>query len=235
MGKIFIKYGETLKLRKLYHNILSPVCRKIRVAMAEKGLSFDLIHEELASKRSEFLEINPAGDVPVLVEDNGFAIPDHFVLCEYLEEKYPEPPLLGRNISEKVEVRRLSRWFDEKFSREVSSPLLIEKVIKTLKCGGAPNSVIIRTAKARLRNHLEYVEWLVLRRNWLAGEAFSYADISAATQLSVIDYLGDVPWDKYPDAHDWYARIKSRPCFRSILHDKILGINPPIYYADLDF
>ena len=227
--------GGTLKVRKLYHNVLSPVCRKIRIAMAEKGLAFDLIPEDFSSKRPEFLEMNPAGDIPVLLEEDGIVVPDHSVICEYLEEKYPEPTLLGLNTAERIEVRRLTRWFDEKFSREVTSPLLIEKVIKSLKCGGAPNSVVIRLAKAKLRKHLEYIEWLVVRRNWLAGDIFSYADIAAAAQLSIIDYLGDVTWDKFPDARDWYARIKSRPCFRSILHDKILGISPPLYYSDLDF
>ena len=222
-------------MRKLYQHILSPVCRKVRIALAEKGLQCDLVSEDLGSKRQSFLEINPSGDIPVLIETDGKTIPEHSVICEYLEEAYPEPSLLGTEIWQRVEIRRLTRWFDEKFAREVTSGLLIEKVIKSLRCAGAPNSVTIRSSKAFLREHLQYLEWLIVRRKWLAGEIFSYADIAAAAELSVIDYLGDVPWDKFPDAKDWYMRIKSRPSFRNLLQDRQTGIIPPPYYSELDF
>ncbi len=222
-------------MRKLYHHILSPFCRKVRISLAEKGLQCDLISEDLSSRNPAFLTINPSGEIPVLIEGEGNTIPEHNVICEYLEEAYPDPSLLGKDLNDRVEVRRLTRWFDEKFAREVTSGLLIEKVIKSLRYSGTPNSVTIRTSKAFLREHLQYLEWLIVRRRWLAGDIFSYADISAASQISVIDYLGDVPWDKFPDAKDWYMRIKSRPSFRSILHDRQTGIIPPPYYSELDF
>ena len=71
--------------------------------------------------------------------------------------------------------------------------------------------------------------------NWLAGDDFSLADIAAAAHISCVDYLGDVPWSDYPGAHDWYARVKSRPSFRPLLADHIPGLPPPKHYADLDF
>jgi glutathione S-transferase len=63
----------------------------------------------------------------------------------------------------------------------------------------------------------------------------SLADVAAAAHLSCIDYIGDVPWEAYELAKNWYARIKSRPSFRSILADHIAGMPPPKHYADLDF
>ena len=82
---------------------------------------------------------------------------------------------------------------------------------------------------------MEYVDWLAERNNYLAGDAFSVADIAAAAQISVIDYLGDISWNKYPNAKIWYAKIKSRPSFKDILKDSIKGILPSRHYADLDF
>ena len=79
------------------------------------------------------------------------------------------------------------------------------------------------------------IAWLTERRNWLAGDDFSLADIAAASHISCLDYLGDIPWADHPGAHDWYARVKSRPSFRPLLADHIPGLPPPKHYADLDF
>jgi glutathione S-transferase len=76
---------------------------------------------------------------------------------------------------------------------------------------------------------------LTERRSWLAGDQFSLADIAAASHISAIDYLGDVPWEDHPIAKTWYMRIKSRPSFRPILADHVPGVAPPKYYALLDF
>ncbi|MEQ9200675.1 MAG: glutathione S-transferase family protein, partial [Rhodospirillales bacterium] len=93
----------------------------------------------------------------------------------------------------------------------------------------------IRAGLSNLHQHLEYITWLSARRRWLGGDAFSIADIAAATQLSCVDYLGDVPWSDYPEAKNWYARVKSRPSFRPLLSDLIPGLPPPAHYTDLDF
>ena len=93
----------------------------------------------------------------------------------------------------------------------------------------------IRAGKANIRIHLDYISWLGDRRNWLAGDDFSLADIAAAAQISAIDYLGDVAWEQHREAAEWYARVKSRPSFRQILADTWPGTQPPAHYADLDF
>ena len=84
----------------------------------------------------------------------------------------------------------------------------------------------MRAGLANIHLHLEYIAYLFERRNWLAGEALSLADIAAAAQLSVLDYLGDVPWDRHPGAKLWYSRIKSRPSFRPLLADRLPGLKP---------
>ncbi|RDD61517.1 glutathione S-transferase family protein [Ferruginivarius sediminum] len=222
-------------MRVLYHLPLHPGCRKIRVLMREKKLDFELKAEQVWERREGFLRLNPAGEVPVLVEDGGAVIPDAGVIAEYLEETCPEPTLLGHDPMERAEVRRLALWFDAKFNREVTINLVDEKILKRFMKLGHPDSQAIRAGHANIHYHLDYIAWLCDRRTWLAGDDFSMADIAAAAQLSCVDYVGDVPWEQHQGAKDWYARVKSRPSFRGILADQVPGLPPPSHYADLDF
>jgi len=222
-------------MRILYHHPLVPQARKARLALAEKRLDFTLEVEKPWERREDFLYLNPAGEVPVLVEADGTTIAHHQALAEYLEDAYPDVPLLGTTVGERAEVRRLVAWFDEKFEREVTELLLGEKLFKRLSGQGQPHAQAIRAGHANIHYHLDYVAWLADRRTWLAGDFFSLADIAAAAHLSAIDYLGDVPWEDHAEAKDFYARIKSRPSFRPLLADHIPGVPPPKHYADLDF
>jgi len=222
-------------MRTLYHLWLSPYSRKVRIALKEKGLEFELEVEKVWERRDAFLALNPAGQVPVLVEDDGTAIADSQAICEYLEEVYPERPLLSADPVVRAETRRLIAWFDQKFGREVTENLVDEKLTKRIMQAGQPNSSAIRAGQHNLHYHLAYVAYLTERRTWLAGDDFSLADIAAGAHLSCVDYIGDVPWADHPGAKDWYARIKSRPAFRPLLGDHIPGFPPPKHYADLDF
>ncbi len=222
-------------MRTLFHLPLDPGCRAIRILLGEKGLEFALKSEKIWERREEFLRLSPAGEVPVLVDEDGTSIVGAGVIAEYLDEAYPEPPLIGASPLDRAEVRRLAEWFGVKFRREVSANLLDEKVMKRFLGLGHPNASAIRAGHANIHHHLDYIAWLCDRRTWLAGDRFSLADIAAAAQLSAVDYLGDVPWEAHAGAKDWYARVKSRPSMRPILADLIPGITPPGHYADLDF
>ena len=222
-------------MRVLYHLWLSPDCRKVRVALLEKELDFELRAEYIWERRDEFLALNPAGDVPVLVEPDGSALSGSNAICEFLDEVHPDPPLIGRQALGRAEVRRLVHWFDGKFDSEVTENLVGEKMMKRLLGQGAPNSKAVRAGHANIHHHLDYIRYLTERRIWLAGDTFSLADITAAAHLSTIDYLGDVPWKEHEEAKDWYARVKSRPSFRALLEDNVPGAPPQRHYANLDF
>ena len=222
-------------MRVLYHLPVDPGSRKVRILLSEKNLEAELKSEKVWERRKGFLRLNPAGEVPVLVEEDGTTIPDHWVIAEYLEEAYPEPSLIGAVPLDRAETRRICNWFDHKFRREVTDNLVQEKIMKRFLGLGEPNSSAIRAGHANIHYHLEYIGWLTDRRCWLAGDDFSLADIAAASQISAVDYLGDVPWEDHEGAKDWYARVKSRPSLRPILADFIPGIVPPKHYADLDF
>ncbi len=222
-------------MRILHHLPLSPSARKVRLVLTEKRLPFELKVERVWERRTEFLEINPAGQVPVLVEDNGLVVPDSAVICEYLEEAYPDVPLLGRSFGERVETRRLLAWFDGKFASEVTRNLVGEKHMKRLMGRGEPDASALRAGYTNLKFHMSYLGWLAETRKWIAGPNLSLADFAAAAQLSSLDFVGDVDWTLSPSAKDWYARMKSRPCFRGLLADRVGGVTPPDHYADLDF
>jgi glutathione S-transferase len=101
--------------------------------------------------------------------------------------------------------------------------------------GGPPETDVLRAARNNIRYHMAYIGWLARSRDWLAGDQLTYADLAAAAHLSVVDYLGDVPWSENEAAKSWYVRVKSRPSFRPILAETLAGIPPSPTYADLDF
>jgi glutathione S-transferase len=222
-------------MRTLFHLWLHPFSRKVRIVLAEKGLEFDLKLEKTWERRTEFLALNPAGDVPVLVEPDGTVLSNSWVTCEYLEEVYPSVNLLGDDALQRAETRRLVSWFDVKFNREVTENLVGEKMMKRFLKLGEPHGPSIRAGHANIHYHLDYIGFLTEKRTWLAGDRFSLADIAAAAHISAVDYIGDVPWDEHMAARDWYARIKSRPSFRAILEDRIPGFVPAGSYENVDF
>jgi glutathione S-transferase len=227
----------------LFHHPLCPYSRYVRLILGEYGIGARLVEERFWERREEFLLLNPAGQTPVLVVDGEPAIPGAAIIAEFIEETRNadsgQDRLLPAQPGARVEVRRLASWFNDKFHAEVSGPLVTERVFKrhmTLEQGGGPpDTEAMRAARHNIRYHLAYIGWLVSTRDWLAGDRLSLADLAAAAHLSVADYLGDVPWNDDETAKNWYARVKSRPSFRSILADTLAGLPPSKSYADLDF
>ena len=219
----------------LLHLPLDPFSRKIRIVLGEKKITASLAVEPIWERRHEFLSINPAGTVPVFIEDDGTTISTSQAIAEYLEETSKEPALIFGTALQRAEIRRLCNWFDVKFNTEVTEYLLGEKLMKRFLGLGEPSSETIRAGYANIDTHLGYIEYLAEQRAWLAGENFSLADITAASHISCIDYLGDIAWEDYQQAKQWYARIKSRPSFRPLLQDLIPGTQPPAHYKNLDF
>ena len=222
-------------MRTLFHLWLHPFSRKVRLALAEKNLEFDLQIEKIWERRTEFLALNPAGDVPVLIEQDGTTLANSQVICEYLEEVYPENNLLGQDPAQRAETRRLASWFDVKFNREVTENLVGEKLMKQYLQMGEPHGPSIRAGHANIHYHLDYIGFLTEKRAWLAGDNFSLADIAAAAHLSAIDYIGDVPWEEHEAAREWYTKVKARESFKPLLEDRIPGFTPAGHYEDVDF
>ena len=129
----------------------------------------------------------------------------------------------------------MAGWFDQKLYDDVSRYLIEEWYWKRFISKASVNSATVRAALYNVRGHMDYIAYLTDRRRWLGGDYFSIADVSAAAQLSVIDYLGGIDWDSFPLAKDYYVRLKSRPSMRPILADRVDGLRPAAVYAKLDF
>ena len=218
----------------LIHHSVSPQSRKIRIMMAEKKMLFVLKEEEPWNLSADIRKLNPSGELPIFIFD-GNIIAGNYPITEYLEETYAESKLLLGDNRQRAEIRRLCDWFDAKFYNEVYRYIVQEKVYKRFRDGLSPDSRILKAGLNNLKFHMEYIEWLSERNNYLAGQEFSLADVTAAAHLSIIDYLGDISWDDYKNAKLWYSKIKSRPSFKDILSDTIKGIFPAKHYTNLDF
>lgn len=219
---------------RLYHVPLSPFCRKVRLSLAEKKIEAELVEERYWEKDADFLRRNPAGKIPVLRLD-GMLMAESAPICEYIEDTRPTPPLMPSGAEARLEVRRLVSWFDDKFHQEVTSKLLYERVNKKITGEGYPDSTNVKSGAKAIKYHIDYMSWLLDHRRWLAGDQMTLADFAAAAHFSCLDYISDVDWNRSAAVKDWYAKIKSRPAFRSILADQIAGFRPPSHYTDLDF
>lgn len=221
---------------QLYQYPLCPFSRKVRFALAEKAVPHELVREIPWERRDEFIDLNPAGQTPVLVASNGGAVLiDSSAICEYFEETVERTPLLGAGPIDRAETRRLVAWFDQKFYAEVGVLLLQERMYKRIVQRASPDATLLRQAGRSVEMHLDYIEYLLDHRRWLGGPTFGLADIAAAAHISVADYLNGVDWTGHGQAKQWYSAIKSRPTFRPMLAEKMEGLATPPHYDKLDF
>jgi glutathione S-transferase len=220
---------------QLYFFPLCPFSRKVRLALSEKGVGYELKREYPWDGSDAFYALNPAGRTPVL-RDPGKRVTliDSQAICEFFEETVDKAPLILGTAAGRAEIRRLTALFDESFFGDVTYPLLHEKMKKRLVLKQPPDSKALRNAMRLAHEHLEYIDWLINTRRWLAGAQMSLADFAAAAQISVADYLGGIDWSGHDEAHGWYRVMKSRPSFRPLLSEKMEGIPPPSHYADVN-
>jgi len=222
----------------LYHFPFDPGSRAARLALGEARIEAAEIVVRPWEPDCPVGGLNPSGMPPVLqTTEAGKAL----TLCEsaailgWIEDRQKAPLLLPTDPAERAEARRLTAWFERRFTDEVNAVLLHERMEKPLLRLGPPEARALRDGRAALRDHLAMLEELAASRDWLAGRRLSQADLVAAAHLSVLDYFGEISWKASPALKLWYMKIKSRPCFRPLLADKFQGLAPAPHYADLDF
>jgi glutathione S-transferase len=224
--------------RTLHHFTLDPFSRQVRLALGEKRLTFTEVIERYWERPEGLGALNPSGVPPVLVEIKGgerLVACENRAILEHIEERYPERPLLPADAQGRSEARRWQQWFDRKFDYEVNGLLLHEKMEKRLLGLGAPDLAALRKGREMLRAHFEVLEAALQAHDWLTAGGFGLGDIAASAHLSVIDYMGEAPWEDFRAVRTWYAKVKSRPSFRPLLADRQPGLPPAAHYDDLDF
>lgn len=220
---------------QLYQFPLCPFSRKIRLLMGEKNVAYELVREDPWAASDAFLNLNPAGRTPVLVDQGkGLTLADSRAIGEYLEETIDKAPMINGTSANRAEIRRLTALFDENFYHDVTAPLLLERMKKRIVYRLPPDSRALREAMKMAHGHLDYMDWLIDNRPWLAGSTMSMADLAAAAQISVADYLGGIDWKGHEQTRGWYAVFKSRPSFRPLLSERMDVIKPPAHYALVD-
>ncbi len=213
---------------QLFQFPLCPFSRKVRLLLGEKGVGYELVRESPWLRRDEFLDMNPAGEVPVMIDGTrpgslrSPPLIDSMAICEYFEETVDKAAMINGPAANRAEIRRLVAWFDNSFYRDVTGPLLYDA------------KVLREAMKAAIR-HLDYVDYLLDHRNWLAGATMSLADLAAAAQISVTDYLGGIDWASHEQTARWYRGLKSRPSFRPLLSERMEVLTPPAHYDNVDF
>lgn len=231
-------------MRVLFSQSLDPGSRAVRLALAEKGLAAKIVEARPGASASgplspELAAANPALTLPVLVDEalsgGEIAIAPESAIVEYLEETWRDPALLPATSAGRAEARRIARWFDTKFENEVNALILRRRIGDGLKARRWGEPEPMRECREALNWHLDYLNYLLERRAWLAGDRLTIADLFAAAHLSACDYIGLIPWAEFHDVRDWYARMKSRPSMRAVLADRIDGAEPPPHYANPDF
>lgn len=220
---------------QVYQFPLCPFSRKVRLLLGEKGIGYDVWRENPWERRDEFLALNPAGRTPVLHNpERGITLSDSRAICEYLEETVERHPMINGTAATRAEIRRLVALFDENLFGDVTAPLLHERMTKRIVLRQSPDSRALREAMRLAHEHLYYIDYLLDHRPWLAGATMSLADLAAAAQLSVADYLGGLDWNGHEQARAWYSVFKSRPSFRPLLAERMEVIQPPSHYADVN-
>ncbi len=222
---------------RLLQHRLDPASRLARLMFAEYGTEVTLEDIKPWTRDPAILELNPAATVPILIESGVPPIVGTLGVIHAIEDRYSPENVAGlfpSGAAERSEMWRLLEWVLIKLNDEVTRYILEEKIVKREQ-RGTPEPQVLRVAKANLAEHLLYFNWLFATRQWIAGPAMTLADFALAAHLSSLDYLGDVAWDTSVETRQWYARIKSRPAFRTLLSDRVAGMPAAAGYADLDF
>ena len=222
-------------MKTLYYYPLDAFGRIIRVYLNERSIEYQEVEDYPWDRKYRFSENHMFSDLPTLVENSNTILEGCYSIVEHIEQMRRSDLLSGNSLKEKEEICRISSLFNINFFADVTNNIVFERVIKRHLDRSSPDSASIRKGNNNIKKYFNYISWLINRRSWLAGKNFSFADISAAAQISCIDYMGSIEWESYPEVKDWYVRIKSRPSFRKILKDRIIDINPPSFYSDLDF
>ena len=221
---------------QLFQFPLCPFSRKVRLLLGEKGIGYELVRESPWARRDEFLDMNPAGQTPVMVDPTrGLLLIDSMAIAEFFEETVDKAATINGTAANRAEIRRLVTWFDTNFFRDVTGPLLFERMEKRIAHAAAPEARVLRESMKAAIRHLDYTDYLLDHRQWLGGATMSLADFAAAAQISIADYLGGIDWKGHEQTARWYRGLKSRPSFRPLLAERMEMVSPPSHYDNLDF
>jgi glutathione S-transferase len=197
---------------KLYDFNRSPNARKVRIALAEKGLKYEKVPVDLSQgeqRKPEFLKLNPYGRVPVLT-DGDTAIYESTIINEYLEEKYPSPPLMPKDPGGKARARMMEDFCDSHFM--VSMSPLVRQLLFTPE--NQRDQSVIDQSREEMRGHLKRLDRELEGKEYLAG-TYSLADAAFTPSVFFLPVLGVEIDSSLKNVNAWLERLKARPSFEA--------------------
>ncbi|HEY3639280.1 MAG TPA: glutathione S-transferase family protein [Rhizomicrobium sp.] len=213
-------------MRRLIQLLLSPPSRFARLLIGEKRLACDCPLPE-----------DPTEHLPVFIDLDGTRCTGLWAIIDHLENNYPEHPLMPEDVGARGEALRLLDWAMGPLHESVTKRIVYERASQRYTGATsrrAPDMDIVRHGREALKAALVTIGSNAERNGYLAARECSLGDLAIAAHISALDYFGEIPWAEYPAAGEWYMRMKSRPCFRSLLADRVPGQPPVSHYADLD-
>ncbi|PHS22475.1 MAG: glutathione S-transferase [Robiginitomaculum sp.] len=207
---------------KLYNAALSPFAARVRMALYFKGIDWEDISPPGGLKSEEYLDINPAGRIPVLALDNGYQLPESEVIVEYLEDLQPEPSLRPKDAEQGARARVLARICDFHVAEHMR-PLFGQLSAKD------KDQAIIKASFANIDDGLRYIEAQLQPGPWALGADMSTADCALVPILFFVEMLGGVfGVANVFDAHDkvsaYWATAKSQPLSVKVLDEIQKGL-----------
>lgn len=198
---------------KLYDFTSSPNCQRVKIVLAEKGLRYEIVPVDLRAKEQktpDFLKLNPNGKVPVLT-DGDLVLYESCIINEYLEEKYPNPPLLPKDPAKKAKARILIDYG----MAHLDAPY--QKLrMELMKEPTERNQQVVDSATSELKRLLQRFETELGDQPYLAGE-FSLLDADLLPRFIRLEGFGVIPDRALPRLAQYMDRIKARPAIKSIL------------------
>jgi len=195
----------------LFDNPMSPYARKVRIALCEKEASFEVRSIERKAEREDLQRVNPRVEVPTLLVGDE-AVADSTVVCELLEDLFPEPALLPRDPLARAAARAVERFCDEQLDT-LQFFASLEGRVGPLPGLGAP---LVRRLDAPRAACFGALEAALRSRSHLVGDALTIADVAAVAQLLAIRFLGLGPEAEHPRLCAWLARMEARASVRRV-------------------
>ena len=198
---------------QLYDFASSPNCQRVKVVLAEKNLPYETVPVDLKKgeqKKPDFLKLNPYGKVPVII-DEATVLSESLIINEYLDEKYPEPPLMPKGHAKRAKIRILIDYG----INHLDGPY--QKIrLELMKDGKERNQDTIENAKKELKNLLQRLEREIGDQPYLAGD-FSLLDAALIPRFLRLEGFGVLPDPSLPGLGGWLQRMKARPSVRAII------------------
>jgi glutathione S-transferase len=201
-------------MMKLYDFLPCPFGQKVRVVLAEKGLSYDLVQIDLTQneqRKPEFLRLNPFGRVPVLMDED-VTVYDSTIIAEYLEDEYPEPPLLPPIGSSALRARA-RMWED--FADTSFTPQVGQLMAELTKNEGEQDASRVQRLQQSVERMLIFLNHELQGQDYLTGQ-FSVADIAFVPRLVVLKDLGIDVAQNRANVDNWLKRMIDRQSIQNL-------------------